>query len=73
MTVPIETNPGIEALNRLGALFAEQPWFWAFFLGALALVTVCSLEAFRKRWLRAFIAGGLAVECAWVLCAGFFA
>lgn len=67
----VDTNPGIEALNRVGALLASQPWFWLFFLGAFAFLTICSLEWFRKRWVRAFIAGALALECVVILVGGY--
>jgi hypothetical protein len=66
-------NPGIAALQRLGDVLASNPWYWLFFLGGLGLLTICSLECFRKRWLRAFVAGALSFECAWFLCAGYLA
>lgn len=66
-----DTNPGIEAINRLGAVLASNPWFWVFFLAAFAFITISSLEALRRRWLRAGIAGFLALECAVILAGGY--
>lgn len=60
-----------EILSSLGAELAAHPFFWALFALALVLVIICSLQCFEKKWLRALIAGGLAVECAWFLSAGY--
>lgn len=54
----------------VAALGAQAPALTVLGFG-LAATAWCSMACFAKRWLRAFIAGGLALEAFMVLCAGW--
>lgn len=65
------TENGPAILARLGAALLADFWFWLVLALALAAVATCSLACFEKRWLRALISGGLAVEAFWFLSGGW--
>ncbi len=59
------------ALHNLASVILAHPAWWIIFALVLAAITASSLAWFEKKWLRAWIAAGLALEGAWLLCSGY--
>jgi len=59
------------ALQSLASVILSRPAWWAIFALMLAAIGFASMAWFEKKWLRVWIASGLALEGAWLLCSGW--
>lgn len=60
------TGPAI--FSRIGAVIANQPFFWLIFSALIVLIGVAANEALERKPLRAGIAWALSAQCFLLLC-----